>query len=320
MLGITLYPRGVSYANFAQIAKRAEETGFDGIYFVESRGNNDALAAAHVAATATSSITVGTNIANVYMRHSSHLAAQAIAVDEISSGRLVLGIGASHRRHIEQLGMPWRPAVAFLAETPRVLRAAFTGVASDGYGSPLGRSAQHPIPIHWAGVSTSTIAAAGRESDGLMMFLATVKSVSAARQQFQASAREAGRSLERRPVSLLTPVFLCEDLEAAYEAARRYLAFYATMPVYQKIFAESGFEAEVAAIRAEEISDSAAVARHLSHALLDSIVLVGSAARCRDHLAAFTDAGIDAPLLAPQAVEGTAQDAAAALIAAFARA
>ena len=318
MLGITLYPGGVSYANFAQIAKRAEETGFDGIYFVESRGNNDALAAAHVAATATSSITVGTNIANAYMRHSSHLAAQAIAVDEISSGRLVLGIGASHRRHIEQLGMTWRPAVAFLAETTRVLRAAFAGAAGDG--SPLGRSAQHPIPIHWAGVSTSTIAAAGRESDGLMMFLATVKSVSAARQQFQTGAREAGRSLDRRPVSLLTPVFLSEDLEAAYEAARRYLAFYATMPVYQKIFAQSGFEAEVAAIRAEETSDWAAVAPHLSDAMLDSIVLVGSAARCRDHLAAFTDAGIDEPLLSPLAVEGTVQDASAALITAFARA
>ena len=316
MQGITLYPSGISYADVAQISARAEDAGFDGIYFVELRGNNDALAAAQAAAAATSRITVGTNIVNAYMRHASQLAAQAIAVDEISDGRLVLGIGASHRRRVEALGMIWRPPVDLLTETTRVLRAAFAGEAADGV--PLGRRAEHPIPIHWAGVSSATIEAAGAESDGLMMFLATVQSVAQARAQFEIGVREADPNTDRKRVSLLTPVFLSENLALAYEAARHYLSFYATMPVYQKIFAASGFEAEVAAIRAGDPTDPAAVARHLSDALLDSIVLIGSASRCLERWQAFGDAGIDDPLFSPQAVEGTVQDAAAALIAAFA--
>ncbi len=316
MQGITLYPGGFSYADVAQISARAEDAGFAGVYFVELRGNNDALAAAQAAATATSQIMVGTNIVNAYMRHPSQLAAQAIAVDEISGGRLVLGIGASHRRRVEALGMMWRPPVDLLTDTTRILRAAFAGEAADGV--PLGRRAEHPIPIHWAGVSSATIAAAGAESDGLMMFLATVHSVGEACAQFHANARDAVHNTERKRVSLLTPVFLSEDLAVAYEAARCYLSFYATMPVYQNIFAASGFEAEVAAIRAGDPADPAAAARHLSDAMLDSIVLIGSAARCRERWVAFAEAGIDDPLFSPQAVEGTVQDAAAALIAAFA--
>lgn len=313
MQGITLYPSGFGYFDVGTISAQAEAAGFDGIYFVELRGNNDALAAAQFAATSTSTITVGTNIVNAYMRHPSQLAAQAIAVDEISGGRLVVGIGASHRRRVESLGQQWHPPVELLTESTRVLRAAFAGEAADG--APLGRQAQHTIPIHWAGVSTATIDAAGRKADGLMMFLATVQSVRAACDHFHAGA---GSGAARKPISLLTPVFLSEDLDAGYNAARRYLSYYAVMPVYQKIFAASGFEAEVAAIRGGDPGDAAGAAQHLSDKMLDAIVLVGPAARCRDRLVAFTDAGIDDPLFSPQAVGGTVQEAATAFIGTFA--
>ena len=52
--------------------------------------------------------------------------------------------------------------------------------------------------------------------------------------------------------------------------------------------------------------------------MLDSIVVVGPPARCRERVAAFVEAGINDPLLSPQAVGGTVPEAAAALIEAFA--
>ncbi len=317
MLGITLYPGGISYADVAEIARHAEDGGFDGIYFVERIGHNDALAAAQVAATATTALTVGTNIVNGYMRIPSHLAAQAMAVDEISDGRLVLGIGASHSGRVKALGLTWRPAVEYLSDTTRVLRAAFAGAARDG--SSLGRNARHPIPIHWAAVATESIVAAGAEADGLMKFLAPLPRIAEARRIFEDAVRDAGASPGSKPVSLLTPVFLSDDRAAAYDAARSYLAFYAAMPLYKKIFAASGFDAEVAAIRAEDPTDLGAIAGHLSEAMLDAILVVGSASRCRERLAEFAEAGIDDPLLSPQAVGGSVRDAATALVSAFGR-
>ena len=316
MLGITLYPSGLSYADVADIAQRAEAGDFDGIYFVELLGNNDALAAAQTAASATARITVGTNIVNAYMRQPVHLAAQAIAVDEISGGRLVLGIGASHRGRVEKLGLAWQPAVDHLTAITQILRNAFAGKAA--HGTPIGRAALHPIPIHWAGVATATIEASARDADGLMMFLATEQRVRVARDLFRRAEQQAGTQDTAKPISLLTPVFLSEDLTAAYAAARRYLSYYAILPVYQNTFAASGFAAEVAAMRAEKAPNPATIAGHLTDAMLDSIVVIGPPARCRERVAAFIEAGIDDPLLSPQAVAGAVPDAAGALIEAFA--
>ena len=315
MLGLTLYPGGITYADVADIAKRAETGGFDGIYFVERLANNDALAAAQTAAQATSRITVGTNIVNGYNRQPFHLAAQAMAVDEISDGRLVLGIGASHPDRVKKLGLTWQPAAEYLAETTRVLRDAFAGKAADG--TPIGRTAGHEIPIHWAGVATATIEASASHADGLMMFLASEQRIRLARDLFRRAEQQAGVAAPK-PISLLTPVFLSDDLSAAYEAARSYLAFYAVMNVYLNTFASSGFADEVAAMRAEEALDPTSAAPHLTDAMLDSIVVIGPPARCRERVAAFVEAGIDDPLLSPQAVEGTVADAAAVLIKAFA--
>jgi len=315
MLGITLYPKGVSYADITDIAKNAEDAGFEGLYFVEQVGNNDALAAAQVAAVATRTLIVGTNIVNGYMRIPCHLAAQAMAVDEISSGRLVLGVGASHSYRVKMMGLTWKPAVDYLSETTDTLRAAFAGEAIDG--APLGRAAKHQIPIHWAGVATASIAAAGAKADGLMKFLAPIPRIKEARAIFDQNARDAGVNPADKPISLLTPVFLSDDLDAAFNAARGFLVYYAAMPIYKRIFSAAGFEEEIAAIHREDTGDAAAIARHISDALLDAILVIGSAERCRDRMAELTEAGIDVPLLAPQAVGGNAPDSAAALIAAF---
>lgn len=316
MLGITLYPGGITYADVAEIAKRAEAAGFEGIYFVERLANNDALAAAQTAAQATSRISVGTNIVNGYNRQPFHLAAQAMAVDEISDGRLVLGIGASHPDRVKKLGLTWQPAADYLAETTRVLRDAFAGTGADG--TPIGRTAVHDIPIHWAGVASATIEASASHADGLMMFLATAQRIRLARDLFRRAEQQAGVDNAPKPISLLTPVFLSEDLSAAYQAARSYLSFYAVMTVYLNTFASSGFADEVAAMRAEDALDPAKAAPHLTDAMLDSIVVIGPPARCRERVAAFVEAGIDDPLLSPQAVDGTVPEAAADLIAAFA--
>ena len=315
MLGITLYPGGVRYADITDIAKSAEDAGFEGLYFVERVGNNDALAAAQVAATATRKLIVGTNIVNGYMRIPSHLAAQAMAVDEISAGRLVLGVGASHSYRVKMLGLTWKPAVDYLSETTDTLRAAFAGKGIDG--APLGRTAKHPIPIHWAGVATASIAAAGAKADGLMKFLAPVPRIKEARAIFDQSARDAGSDPADKPVSLLTPVFLSDDLDAAFDAARSFLVYYAAMPIYKRIFSSAGFEEEIAAIHQEDSGDTAAIASHITDALLDAILVIGSAERCRERVVEFTEAGIDVPLLAPQAVGSNTPDAAAAVIAAF---
>jgi alkanesulfonate monooxygenase SsuD/methylene tetrahydromethanopterin reductase-like flavin-dependent oxidoreductase (luciferase family) len=119
-------------------------------------------------------------------------------------------------------------------------------------------------------------------------------------------------------VSLLIPTFLSEDLGAARQAARRFLSFYASVPLYARMFRRSGFTADMDAV-AQALSQGAPdrVAACLSDRLLDDVCLVGPPARCQEQLAAFQEAGVAYPQLAPQTVQEEQESAVRRLLATF---
>src|SRR4029453_15099519 len=84
---------------FVELGKLAEDKGYAAILVNEGRG--DALACTEAIALNTSRIKVGTNIANIYFRHPFLAAMAAATISELSNGRLVLGLGVSHRPLIE---------------------------------------------------------------------------------------------------------------------------------------------------------------------------------------------------------------------------
>src|SRR5437899_4639107 len=92
-------------------SQAAEARGYEAVFIPESYC--DSLAYAEAVALATSRLRVGTGVTNVYLRQPTLLAAQAAAVQELSGGRLLLGLGVGHRAVNEPLGIhmsdPLRP-------------------------------------------------------------------------------------------------------------------------------------------------------------------------------------------------------------------
>src|SRR5215218_505221 len=86
---------GWSAAETQDIAREAEAAGFDAIFAAEV--NNDVLATAQLMGSATARITVGTWIANIFLRHSYVTGQAASLIGEITGGRFVLGLGVSHQ-------------------------------------------------------------------------------------------------------------------------------------------------------------------------------------------------------------------------------
>ena len=99
---------------FVALALLAEEHGFEAVLVNE--GRSDALAHVEAIALATSRIQVGTNIANIYLRHPLLLAMTASVIAELSEGRLSLGLGISHRPVIESLGLQMERPGDYLRE------------------------------------------------------------------------------------------------------------------------------------------------------------------------------------------------------------
>src|SRR5881409_1019115 len=124
-------------AGMAALARVAEDAGFHSLWASELYSFDVFTSLTHLAL-ATSRIRVGTNVANVYARTPAMLASTAASLDQISAGRLILGIGVSGPQVVEGWhGVPYEHPLARTAETITVVRAVLRRekLHLDGNGS-----------------------------------------------------------------------------------------------------------------------------------------------------------------------------------------
>ena len=122
-LGITLWGFSLGYREAVDLASRVEEAGFHNLFMVESPLGNDGVTTVAMMAARTSRLLLGTNIANVYVRHARMLGNAAVAIDEVAPERLILGLGPNNRTMMTQAGFVWRDPREVMQETTATLRA-----------------------------------------------------------------------------------------------------------------------------------------------------------------------------------------------------
>ncbi len=279
LLGISSFGTGLGPADTIALAQRVEAAGFHRFMLVERVHTNDSVAQCAAIGAATERIGVGTGIANVYLRSPQMLGLATAVAAEASHGRFVLGLGPNNRAGVERLGLTWRGTVPSLVEATDAVHQVLAG--TPGSIEPC----RHPVPVVWAAVSLATAGAAGIHADGVMLYLATADRITTALTRFDEAAAGAGRAEAAQERSLLLPVFLHPDADAARSAARRVLSFYLTLPHYQTMFEASGF--------------TGAGPDNIADDLLDAIVLAGPADHCHDGLARLTATGLTHVDLAP---------------------
>ena len=288
-LALAIIPgAGWSAEDIKIVAREAEQEGFDAIFTTEV--NNDALATAQLMGTATERITVGTWIANIYLRHSYVCAKGAALIADATGGRFILGLGVSHQPVNTALGISMANPAQDLRNYVVEVRNWLTG------RGPTTHLPQQPatqeVPIYVAALTSRTVEQAAEVADGIMPHFWSPERVKQSRAWVDRGRAKAG-GLGRLDVTLGLPVFLGEDLGALRDAARQNLALYTSFPFFQRLFRASGFAAE-----ADQMEKGAGPAS-LSDGLLDAICLIGPIERCRQRLAGFREAGVDLPILSP---------------------
>jgi alkanesulfonate monooxygenase SsuD/methylene tetrahydromethanopterin reductase-like flavin-dependent oxidoreductase (luciferase family) len=299
-LAIVITPAPGPYTILGELAREAEDAGFAGACMPEL--TNDGLMCCYLMATATKKIRLITWIVNVYFRHPWLCASASTMVQEVSGGRLTLGLGVSHRPFMQALGIDMGNARDKLRSFTVAMRKILGGETSIGVPA---RKPKTPIPIYYGALALETAKLAGELADGVELYMCPVdrmrKLADAARQ----TAVSNGRKASDIAITVGLPTFVDEDLNKAYEAARHQLAFYPALPFYNRQLAKSGFEAEAkAAIEAAQRGDQKAQAAALSNRLVDAVALVGPASRCIERLAAFREAGAQMPIIVPSAAGG----------------
>jgi len=281
---------GLSFAELQQLAREAESAGFEAVFSPEFM--NDALANCQLMAQATSKIKVGTWIANIYLRHPALCANTAVAVDDASRGRLILGLGVSHRPIVEGiLQEKMDKPRDFLRTYLSVVRDVTTGKGFPG--SPVQpRAATYKVPIYVAALALGTVELCGELADGTMLYLFPKSRMPKILNALERGAAKGGRKVSDVDITTGLPACISDDLNVARTAAKGNLAFYGGLPFYNKLFHNSGFVQEAATLAKGDASG-------VSDRMAEEVSLVGPPSRCREQLAAFREAGVQLPIISP---------------------
>jgi len=284
-----------------------ERAGVDGLWSYETA--HDPFLPLLAAALATERVQLGTAIAVAFARSPFAMAQTAWALQRVSGGRLLLGLGTQVRAHVERrFSAAFEHPAARITDYIRCLRAiwdTFQNGTRPAYEGPYyrftlisdffnpGPIAQPRIPVSLAGVGDAMARAAGAVADGFHVhplhspgYLRDV-----VRPAIAAGARAAGR--DPAAIELITSVFLVTgeseaERAAAEHDARQQIAFYATTPTYAPFLAYHGFEGLGDELKALARSGrSAEMAARVPAALLDAVAVsatpdrLGQAVRAR---------------------------------------
>jgi probable F420-dependent oxidoreductase len=265
-----------------------EAIGYDGAFSYETK--HDPFLPLALAAERTSTLRLGTAIAIAFARTPMLLATLGRDLQDLSGGRMTLGLGSQIRPHItKRYSMPWSRPAARMRELVLGIRAiwdAWDGIApldfrGEFYTHTLLPPAFDPGPhehgrakIHVAGVGPRMVAVAGEVADGLITHpFATRRSLT---EQVLPALGRKREGFEVVVVCMIATGTDGPDLDAAIATVRGQLAFYGSTPAYAPVLELEGhgeLHARLNALSKQGRWDD--MAELVPDDLLESIAVVG---------------------------------------------
>ncbi len=306
-----------------QVVQEAERLDYDSVWAAEAYGSDAATVLAWLAA-GTSKIKLGSAIFQMPGRSAAMTAMTAATIDELSGGRMVLGIGSSgpqvaegwHGQRFARQLQRTREYVEVVRMALARQRVEFHGETielplPDGPGKPLKlmiTPQQERIPIYLAAIGPKNTALSGEIADGWIPTFFSPEYVSEFRTLLEEGAARAGRSLEGFDMAPTVNAYISDDRELARNLMRPILALYIggmgsrKQNFYNNLVQRYGFEeaaGEIQDLYLDGKKEEAGVA--IPDELIDMVSLCGPRDVVRDRLDAFRDAGVGTLMVTPMA-------------------
>jgi F420-dependent oxidoreductase-like protein len=308
-----------SPSDMVQAAVAAERFGFDSVWTSEAWGN-DAFTPLGAIAAVTQRIRLGTAIAQISARSPGATAMTVLTLQELSGGRIDLGLGVSGPQVVEGWhGASFaRPLVA-TREYVTILRAMlaadrpveiagsiysvpYRGQDATGLGKPLRSSlpARPETPILIAAIGPRNVELATKVADGLLPYLWSPTRWQEAWGETLAAAQSGF------VVAPTVFVSMGDDLDACRDALRPRIALHIggmgsrNQNFYKDLIVRYGYEEEATKIQDLFLSGDRKAARAaVTDDLVDDLALVGSVERITDQLEAWREGPVTTMILEP---------------------
>jgi F420-dependent oxidoreductase-like protein len=315
---------GLTRQDQLEIVLEAERLGYDSVWAAEAYGSDAATILGWIAGQ-TSKIRIGSAIFQMPGRSPAMTAMTAATLDQLSDGRMILGIGSSGPQvaegwHGQRFGKQIQRTREYVAVVRQALareRLVFQGETlelplPDGPGKALKLTiapVQDRIPIYLAAIGPNNTRLAGEVADGWIPTLFSPEHVAEFRPLLEEGAAAGGRSLPADfDIAPTVNVFITDDLAAARDAMRPFLALYVggmgsrERNFYNQLVQRYGFEDAARTVQdlyLEGRRDEAMAA--LPDELIDLVSLCGPADRVRSRLEIFREAGVGTLGVSPMA-------------------
>ena len=288
-------------------AQLAESLGYESVY-VTHIAARDPFTVLSAYAAATERIRLGTGVTPIYARTPVATAQTAATLDEYSGGRMILGLGVSHRPVVEgwygqEIGKPVREMREYLGVVRAILRGEDppqgekwrTGFRFMGYG------AREDLPVYIAGLSPAMLRLAGEMADGVILWLCEpgyIRDVVVP--EVRKGREKAGKPLEGFDIVAAVPSAVTDEPGAARDTLRGDLIPYFSLPFYRAMIERAGFAEDIAAFdeRMRE-GDAKAASAQISDAYLETLAAIGTPEEANASIQRYFDAGATSPGVGP---------------------
>ncbi len=247
-LGLNIGYSGAEITLPVELVQQADRLGFYAVWAAESYGSDAVTPLAWLGAL-TERIHLGTAIMQMPGRTPANTAMTAITLDQLSGGRMLLGLGLSGPQvvegwHGEAYGKPLGKTREYMQIVRTILerrqplvhqgehyQVPYNGADATGLGKPL-KSIIHgraDLPIYLAAIGPKNVELAAEVADGWLPVLFSPEHYDVAyRAQIEAGFAKAGNSKDfsRFDIAATVPVVVGRDVDACRAAVKPFLALY----------------------------------------------------------------------------------------------
>ncbi len=301
------------------LIQEADRLGVYAVWTAEAYGSDAVTPLAWIGAL-TEQIKLGTAIMQMPARTPANTAMTAMTLNQLSSGRVLLGLGLSGPQVVEGWhGVGYRRPLARTREYVEIVRTIFKreaplvhngaiyqipyrGSDATGLGKPLKSmlNAQPDIPIYLASIGPSNVTLTAELADGwLPIFFAPQRYDETYKEAVDAGLAKAGKSLADFDIAPSVAVVVEDNLEIAYNMVRPMLALYIGgmgakgKNFYYDLAVRYGYEAAADEIQSLYLSKRQGEAMmKVPTELIDEVALVGPKERIRERLTLWQNSPI----------------------------
>ncbi|HEX3036775.1 MAG TPA: LLM class flavin-dependent oxidoreductase [Thermodesulfobacteriota bacterium] len=308
-IGIVIpYGSNITKTELMETASLAEELGYDSLWVPEMWGK-DAFSILGLLAVHTKRIKLGTGIISVFSRTPAIIAQTAATLDEISDGRMILGLGISGPIVIENWhGVKFEKPIERTREYVEIIRMILSGERVNYQGeifklkdfrlqfSPLRKN----IPIYIASLGPKNIRLTGEVADGWIPLLVPKEYIQEARRGLTAGAKAKGRDANQITVCSYIPACISKDTELSKRLVQEHIAYYigGMGTFYHRVMSRYGFQENADRIlEAWKKGSKSQAILNVSEDMLDSIAILGTGEKGKRKIEEYTNAGVDLPVL-----------------------